>query len=223
MTLLSRRFSRVALVLALAACGDGSGGGDDDDRSDGDVGDEGDGDIDGEGGDLDQPPLTDGLATLAGHSTAGDVDGSRTRALFDNPVNVLVGGGDRILVADFNNSKIRRVDSDGDVVTASGAPLEGSFVRPFGMSLAGDTLYVQTDGDSMGTTSGALWRMDLGDGTPELLLDNAGQVRGMATLPDGRIALADCEQHTLRLFDPDDGTVTLLAGAQGLPGFQDGS
>ncbi|HUS66855.1 MAG TPA: hypothetical protein VMZ28_20095, partial [Kofleriaceae bacterium] len=77
--------------------------------------------------------------------------------------------------------------------------------------------------DSMGTTNGALWRMDLADGTPELVLDNVGKVHGMATLPDGRIALADYQQHILRLFDPDDGTLRLLAGAQGLPGFQDGS
>lgn len=205
-------------ALALAACGGSEGA----ESSEGDV--EGDvDDVSGEVGALDQPPLTDGLATLAGHATAGDVDGSRRRALFDNPVNVVVDGGGRILVADYHNSKIRRVDADGDVVTASGAPLEGLFVRPFGLALAGDTLYVQTDGDSMGTMGGALWRMDLGRGTPELLLDSAGKVRGVAVLPDGRVALADHQQHTLRLFDPDTRTVTLLAGANGLPGFQDGT
>jgi sugar lactone lactonase YvrE len=219
---LNRGVSKLVLAIALGAAGcggsDGGSGGSDDGADD-----DGDGDIDGDDGDLDQPPLTDGLATLAGFSMSGDVDGARTKALFNNPVNVVVGGGDQIFVADFDNSKIRRVDSDGDVVTASTTPLEGLFVRPFGMCLEGDTLYIQTDGDSMGTSGGALWRMNLGDGTPELLLDSAGRVRGMAALPDGRIALADYQDHILRLYDPGSGSVTLLAGAQGLPGFQDGS
>ena len=227
MTVLKSRASKLVLAFALgagAACGSGGGGGGGGGDMDGDgVDDEGNGDIVADEGDLDQPPLTDGLATLAGYSMAGDVDGARTKALFSNPVNVIAGGDDQILVADFGNSKIRRVDADGDVVTASGAPLEGLFVRPFGLCLAGDTLYIQTDGNSMGMAGGALWRMDLGDGTPELLLDDVGRVRGMAALQDVRIAMADYQAHILRVFDPGTGSVSLLAGAQGLPGFQDGA
>src|SRR6185503_4210043 len=162
---------------------------------------------------------TDGVATLAGWSTPGNVDGPRNQALFDNPVNVAVTGDGDVLVADFGNSQIRKVSPEGDVSTISQSPGEGMFVRPFGMAIDGSTLYVQTDGNSLGQPGGALWRMSVAGSAPELLRDNVGRARGLAVLPDGRVVLADYEAHVLRLFNPENGTLTLLAGAENQPGM----
>jgi sugar lactone lactonase YvrE len=220
-TTLARALRRSILVLAIgaAACGGGSSSSGDGGRDD----DGGSGDDGGTGSDggttFDQPPLGNGVATLAGWSTPGKVDGPRNQALFNNPVNVVVSGDGDVLVADFGNSEIRKVSPEGEVSTISQLPGDGMFVRPFGMAIDGSTLYVQTDGNSLGQPGGALWRMSIGGGAPELLRDNLGKTRGMAVLPDGRIALADYEEHVLRIFDPSNGTLTLLAGAQGQPGM----
>lgn len=212
-------------ALGAVACGGGSNSGDDDGGGDGsDGGGDGDGSgTDGGGTTFDQPPLTDGVATLAGWSTPGNVDGARNQALFNNPVNLVVTGGGDVLVADFGNSEIRRVTAEGDVSTISQPPGEGMFVRPFGLALDGDTLYVQTDGNSLGQPGGALWRMSAGGSAPELLRDNVGKARGLAVLPDGRLALADYTAHVLRVFSPANGTLTLLAGSQGQAGMVDGT
>jgi hypothetical protein len=209
-------------AIAATACGGGSSAGDDDDdggSDDGGSGDDGGGD-DG-GGDFEQPPLTDGVATLAGWSTAGNVDGSRNQALFSNPVNVVVTGDGDVLVADFGNSEIRKATPEGDVSTISQPPGEGMFIRPFGLAIDGETLYVQTDGNSLGQPGGALWRMSAGGSAPELLRDNIGRARGMAVAPDGRLVLADYEAHVLRIYDPSNGTFNLLAGGQNMAGMVD--
>ena len=220
-SILTRAARGSILALAIAACGGGgSSSGDGGSGDDGGAGDDGGGGDDG-GNTFDQPPLGDGVATLAGWSTPGNVDGPRNQALFDNPVNVVVTGDGDVLVADFGNSEIRKVSPEGEVSTISQPPGEGMFVRPFGMAIDGSTLYVQTDGNSLGQPGGALWRMSIGGGALELLRDNLGKTRGIATLPDGRLALADYEAHVLRIFDPDNGTLTLLAGMQGQPGMVD--
>jgi sugar lactone lactonase YvrE len=212
-------------ALGALACG---GGGDSSSSDDGggdggdDVGGDGSG-ADGGGNTFDQPPLTDGVATLAGWSTPGNVDGPRNQALFDNPVNLVVTGDGDVLVADFGNSEIRKVTPEGDVSTISQPPGDGMFVRPFGLALAGDTLYVQTDGNSLGQPGGALWRMSASGSAPELLRDNVGKARGIAALPDGRLALADYTAHVLRIFSPSNGTLTLLAGSQGQAGMVNGT
>lgn len=225
----------LALALGLAACGGGGGGGDGtddgtDDGADGpDAGaddDGGDGSDDGDGPDggptFEQVPLIEGLTTLAGAGIPGSQDGDRDRALFNNPVNVEVDGDGSLIVADFDNSLVRRVTPAGDVSTLNVPPLEGMFVRPFGLAIAGDTLYVQTDGNSLGQQGGAIWSMPIDGGAPELLRDNAGRCRGMVALDDGRLALTDFRAHVVQLFDPSSGTLTLLAGGMNAPGYRDG-
>jgi hypothetical protein len=214
--------SILCAAIAATACGGGSSSGDDDQSGDDDGGSGDDGGGGGDGGDgFEQPPLTDGVATLAGWSTAGNVDGSRNQALFSNPVNVVVTGEGDVLVADFGNSEIRKATPDGDVSTISQPPGEGMFVRPFGLAIDGETLYVQTDGNSLGQPGGALWRMSAGGSAPELLRDNVGRARGMAVAPDGRLVLADYEGHVLRIYDPSNGTFNLLAGGQNMAGMVD--
>jgi sugar lactone lactonase YvrE len=212
------RLFLLALAVGTAACG--SGGSGDEDGGGDDGGDDGGGE--GDGG-FEQPPLANGVATLAGYSTPGNVDGSRNQALFSNPVNVVVTSDGDVLVADHGNSLIRRVSPDGDVSSISGAPAEGMFVRPFGMVISGGDLFIQTDGNSLGQPGGALWKMPVGGGTPVLLRDNLGRTRGMAVLPDGRLVLADYLGHTLRIYSPSNGTLTPLAGQEGATGEANGN
>ena len=222
----------VALALGLAACGGGGGSGDDgtdDGTDDGDGPDAGPDDGADDGGDspdggptFEQVPLIEGLTTLAGAGIPGSQDGDRDHALFNNPVNVEVDDDGSLIVADFDNDLVRRVTPAGDVSTLNVPPLEGMFVRPFGLAISGDTLYVQTDGNSLGQQGGAIWSMPIGGGAPELLRDNAGRCRGMVALDDGRLALTDFQAHVIQLFDPSNGTLTLLAGGLNAPGYRDG-
>src|SRR5262245_26315539 len=87
----------------------------------------------------DAAPFTKGVSTLAGAAEAGFVDGDRSVARFNNPVNVAVGPDGRIFVADFDNGKLRVVTPDGTTSTLISTE---NFRRPFGLAFAGDTLFV---------------------------------------------------------------------------------
>lgn len=205
--------------LLAAGCGsdnnNNGGGGDGGSGVDG-------GPTDGDGGPGNIGDLTDGLATLTGSSVAGNQDGARGTALFNNPTNVVVAPGGNVIVADFDNSLVRQVTPTGDTTTISLAPDQGMFIRPFGLAIVGDSLYIQTDSNSLGQRGGALWRMRLEGGTPELVRDNLGRVRGLTALPDGRLALADYQGQVVRVFDPSSGQLTLLAGQVDQPGMENG-
>jgi sugar lactone lactonase YvrE len=62
-------------------------------------------------------------------------------------------------------------------------------------------------------------------GAATVIAENIGRPRGIAVLPepDGRIVLSDYLHHTVRLLDPDTGTITDLAGALDTSGFVDGN
>lgn len=97
------------------------------------------------------PPLGDGVGTLSGASVPGRVDGVRGIARFSNPVNVVSDGAGGVVVCDFDNHALRRVDAAG--AASSPFTLPTTFARPFGIVRSGDTLYVQTDRSTTGTRS----------------------------------------------------------------------
>lgn len=167
------------------------------------------------------PPFTNGTSTLAGSSEAAYVDGSRNIARFSNPVNVAWHDG-KVYVADFDNGKIRMVDTDGTTGTVIA---QTGFARPFGMAFAPDgTLYVGTDKDQNGQltdTSGTLWRVDVAGRKATVVAANLGRPRGLAVLHDGRIAVSDYTKHVISIVTPT-GQVTPLAGTAGVAGMVDG-
>lgn len=189
-----------------------------------------DGSSNGNGGDGDdvpqddgELPFTNGVSTLAGKAEAGYVDGARKDAQFSNPVNVLYRDG-VLYVADFDNGKLRAIDTDTHVTrTIIDQP---NFKRPFGLAFAGDgTLYVSTDNDQAGkhdNMSGTIWRVDINAKTATVVANSIGRPRGMAVLPDGRIAVADYMHHVIELVDPTSGQVETLAGAWDSAGMVDG-
>jgi DNA-binding beta-propeller fold protein YncE len=206
------------LALGFGACSDSPGV----TIPGADAGDPGGG-PDGDGGDfVPLPPLGDGVGTLAGQAFAGMADGSRDQALFFNPVNVIVTPDGDILVADFDNGALRLVTPEGDVSTLVGG--DPAFSRPFGMAFTSDgALIVQTDWNTAGRRGGTLWRMNAAGTQRSVIAEDVGRYRGLAALPDGRVAMADYQAHTVSLLDPATGSITTLAGVDGAAGYVDGS
>lgn len=206
----------LVLVTTVACSSDDDGG----------MTGDGDGGVDPGGN---RPPITErGASTLAGWSEPGYLDGNRQVNLFNNPVNVIFGPDDKVYVADFDNSKLRVVDLNGN---ASTVVSKNGFSRPFGLAFVNGTLYVSTDRDCNGQhdpvesnrqQKGAIWKVDLNAKNATCLIDNIGRPRGLAALSDGRIAVADYAHHDIRIFDPATNTITPLAGMRDAAGFADG-
>src|SRR4029079_16861920 len=86
-------------------------------------------------------------------------------------------------------------------------------------------LFLSTDNDPDGghsLTSGSIWRVAPGGRRAGLGARAIGRPRGLAVLPDGRLAVTDYIHHVVELIAPATGGVTLLAGAWDQPGFVDG-
>jgi sugar lactone lactonase YvrE len=170
----------------------------------------------------DAPPFTNGVSTLSGHAEAGYVDGPRGTARFANPVNCAYRDG-KVYVADFDNSKIRVVDAEtGQTSTLIS---QQGFSRPFAMAFAPDgTLFVSTDRNpqsQQGIMTGTIWRVDVAAKTATPLAPDIGRPRGIAVLPDGKLAVSDYQNHVVSLVDGASGAVTPLAGAWQTGGMAD--
>ncbi|MEJ7602745.1 MAG: hypothetical protein WKG01_32955 [Kofleriaceae bacterium] len=177
---------------------------------------------DDDGGD-DAPPFTNGVSTLAGAGEPGFVDGPRGTSRFANPVNVAYAPDGMLYVADFDNNKVRVVDPDDGTTTT--LVDQAGFKRPFAFAFDDGIMYVSTDDDPAGghnLMSGTIWRVDTGTGEATVIAENIGRPRGMAVLPDGRIAFSDYMHHVVQLLDPATGLVTPLAGTWDVKGMVDG-
>jgi len=164
------------------------------------------------------------VETLAGGASAGMQDGPMASAIFSNPVSVLVDAAGAVLVSDFDNNRIRRIDiAAGDVSTLT---FQSGFSCPFGLVLASDgAVYADTDYDPTSVksqTTGTIWRIDPLTRAATVVAANLGRPRGLAALTDGRLALSDYQNARVRLLDPADGMVTDLAGSASCRGFADG-
>ena len=171
-----------------------------------------------------EPPIIRPVAdvvveTLAGSSTNGSADGVGGAAQFDNPVGVLLDPSGGLFVTEYDGGRVRKLDGAGASTTVA-----TGLVEAFGMVLTDDALYVQTDRDrngQKGPDTGTIWKLPLGGGTPEVVIESLGRPRGLARLLDGRIAVADQTRNTLSILDPADRSLTLLAGSTE-PGFVNG-
>ncbi len=165
------------------------------------------------------PSLEIAIATIAGCEQAGAEDGPRDSVRFRNPTNVVLVGG-AIVVADFDNNRLRRIADDGTTTTLV---MRDDFKSPFGLELAADgSLYVETDDNDQGIhtiDSGTVWRVDPDTGAASVIARDLGRPRGLAVLPDGRIAMSDHKHHTLSILDPASGVATPLAGMHDSPGY----
>ncbi|WP_354698794.1 Virginiamycin B lyase [Paraconexibacter sp. AEG42_29] len=190
---------------------------------------------------------TDGTITPVAGSVpgfAGD-GGPAGQALIDTPRDIATLPDGSIVIADFANSRIRRITPDGRINTSAGNPARGNAAasgdvgdggpataagldRPRGVTALADGGYLIAD-----TFNNQLRRV-LPNGTIVLVAgDGAGGLRGdggpaksarlnlpsdTATMPDGSILVADTDNDRIRKVAPD-GSITTVAGTtRGLGG-----
>ena len=167
------------------------------------------------------PALTLKVATLAGCAEAGTADGPRGEARFNNPVNVVLSESGLAYVADFDSDRIRKVDATGKTTTLL------SLAKPFGLAVdSAGFLLVETDDDDQGNhtlDSGTIWRVNPATAVATVIVRDLGRPRGLAVMPDGRVALADYVHDTITVLDPVAATVTPLAGMRDLGGHANGN
>jgi hypothetical protein len=156
------------------------------------------------------------VSTLTGGATPGSMNGAADVATFNNPVGVALEPSGSLLVATFDDSKVRRVSAAAVTSTLTD---QSGFRRPYGIGVFGGVIYVQTDANMNSQDGkGALWKIDAGSGVPTLVADNAGRLRAFGALSDGRLVLSDVENDRLRLYSPTAGQFTDLAGNPSCPG-----
>ncbi len=182
--------------------------------------------------------LPDGtVTTLAGKAgTAagegwGNVDGTGAAARFAGPQALAFAPDGTLVVADTDNGTLRRVTPAGVVTTiADGAGQPYRFHRPQGVAVDTlGTIYVSDTDDC------TVRKIDV-DGVVRLvagrsLLSGAqdgalgvatfGSPTALAVDAAGMLYVADRANHTIRRIAAD-GTVTTIAGTNGLPGTDDG-
>lgn len=180
------------------------------------------------------------VSTLAGGSSAGSTDGTKSAAKFNYPAGIAIDTNHNLYVADSLNHTIRKVTSAGVVSTIAGSPgVTGStdgvgsaarFNRPIGIVV---------------DRNGNLWVSDFGNHTIRKIAPNGTvtTVTGMAgksghnDSPWGQalfnnpcglsiddhynIYVADQGNHSIRQIT-SSGEVLTLAGAPASPGSTDG-
>ena len=162
------------------------------------------------------------VSTLAG-STRGFADGDGTSAKFDTPLGLAMWG-EKLLVADAGNRRIRVVEPDGRVWTLAGSgedglvdgfPLSASFVSPTAVTVSPQGAIYIADGNAIraiGRRGFAFVetisndRRGFRDGSP--LTAQFNRPSGIAFDSDGRILVADSDNGLVRAFDvgPPSGT-----------------
>lgn len=157
-----------------------------------------------------------GVTTLVGGSR-GFMDGTRASAQFDTPLGLAMWG-ERLLVADAGNRRIRVVEPDGRVWTLAGnggvdlidgLPLQASFVRPTAIAVGADGAIYVADGNAIrviGRRSFAYVETIAGgtgrgfrDGNP--LTAQFNRPSGLAFDDQGRLLVADSDNGLIRVFD----------------------
>ena len=176
------------------------------------------------------------ISTVAGTGEAGfsGDGGPATDAQLRQPHSISFDPQGRLLICDIGNHRIRRVDPATGVIdtwagtgeredTPDGAPLSGPPLNgPRAMALApnGNLYLALREGN-------AIYRIDLaaqtihhiagtgeqgytGDGGPAVLATLAGP-KGLA-YHDGRLYVADTENHVIRMVDISSGLISTVLG-----------
>jgi sugar lactone lactonase YvrE len=168
------------------------------------------------------------VTTLAGNSTAGNVDGAGSAALFYSPEGIAVDAAGYTYVADNGNNEIRKITPDGVVTTLAGNSAAGNvdgagsvarFYSPEGIAVdAAGYVYVADNGNNeMRKIAPAGLVTTLAGSSAAGNMDGAGSAAGfnnaigIAVDAAGYVYVADTGNNEIRKITPT-GTVTTLAG-----------
>lgn len=172
------------------------------------------------------------VSTIAGSGVAGFKDGAASGAEFDGPVGVAVDKSGNIFVADAYNDRVRKITTDGNVVTVAGAGTPG-FQDGDAASAMFDTpsgVAVDKDGNAFiaDTGNGAIRKItpqgevitiakrdESAEDAPALL----GRPVGIVVTHDGFLFVADAGSNRVLRIAPE-ATVNPYAGRSA--GFADG-
>lgn len=178
--------------------------------------------------------MTGEVSTFAG-STSGFADGVGAAAQFFSPAGVTLDRVGNVYVADYGNSKIRKITMSGEVTTIAGSSygyengtaLMAKFKSPKGLAIdVHDNIYVAdyfnfkirkiTPNGKVTTLAGSVDGDENGTGTDakfSLPFD-------VTTDANGNVFMSDHIKHKIRKITPN-GEVTTLAGS--VSGFADGT
>lgn len=184
---------------------------------------------------------TDGLiTTVAGNGTAGfsGDGGPATQAQLNNPLDVAVDADGNLYIADLNNSRVRRVGTDGIITTfagcdfcaeVDGVPATQSLVPgPVGLAVGPDgSVYIAASHKVRRVAPDGLITTFAGGGTDP---QNNGD-GGLATLatinpyklasaPDGTLFIAEVTANRVRRVGVD-GIITTFAGSGSRAGIDE--
>ncbi|NQY81318.1 MAG: SMP-30/gluconolactonase/LRE family protein [Candidatus Caenarcaniphilales bacterium] len=132
------------------------------------------------------------LSTIAGKNSFSDIDGAFGLNSFRRPYGTAVDSSGNIYIADYDNHKIRKLDTAGNLTTLAGAA-QGS--RPSGT----------TDG-TPGNLNSARFKKPA-----DIVIDSSGN-----------LFVADRDNHCIRKIDLGTNTVTTFSGLCGTSGNADG-
>ena len=179
------------------------------------------------------------VSTYAGEGVQGFADGSTSTARFDFPRGIALAADGRVFVADSFNHRIRVISADGATVStyagsgfgfANGSTSTARFSFPSDVALAADgSLFVadsvnhrirviSADGATVSTYAGSGSGFANGSTTTARFRSP----RSVALAADGRIFVADTDNHRIRVISADGATVSTYAGS-GVQNFADGS
>ena len=178
------------------------------------------------------------ITTFAGNGTSGfsGDGGPATKAQLSDPHSIVFDRAGNLYIADVRNHRVRKVDVKSGVITT----LVGNGKRdptPDGATLGAETpvagpraLDFDRDGNLwLALREGnAVLKLDLARGTihhvagtgEKGFTGDGGSAKtasfngpkGIAVAPDGRVYVADTENHVIRVIDPKRGTIATAAG-----------
>jgi len=160
--------------------------------------------------------IRDGVVSTFAGGTRGFADGIGASAQFDTPLGIAMWG-ERLLVADAGNRRIRVVEPDGRVWTlagngdgdlADGFPLQASFVRPTAVAVSPEGAIHIADGNAIRVIGRRSFpyvetissdRRGFREGQP--LTAQFNRPSGLAFDEEGSLLVADSDNGLVRIFD----------------------
>ncbi|MGC2423006.1 MAG: Ig-like domain-containing protein, partial [Nitrospirota bacterium] len=180
------------------------------------------------------------ISTIAGNGLAGysGDGGSAVLARLNNPSGIAVDSAGDVLFADMGNSRIRKISASGTITTVAGTgaahfsgdggPAAGAAIN-HAEGVAVDSkgnIYISDTGNNrirMISTAGVIKTVAgtgaagfSGDGGPAISA-KLNRPAGIALDATGKLYIADCYNHSVRVIDLNGG-ITTLAG-DGKAGF----